>query len=105
MLRKTRGVAGKAPALGTPYRTRPKAKRRMGMISTMLVAILAAVVTSLPPAAQAQGAQGWKNDDRVRHVVITVNKSKTFHLDQPFTTAVGGSPDIADALPMSDRSL
>ena len=62
-----------------------------------------AVATS--PAAQAQSAQNWKNDDRVRHVVVTLNKSKTFHLDQPFSTAVVGSPEIADALPMSDRSL
>jgi pilus assembly protein CpaC len=57
-------------------------------------------------AAQAQGARSWQIEDNgVRHVVIPVNKSKTFRLDQPFSTAVVGSPDIADALPMSDRSL
>src|SRR5262249_19099825 len=43
--------------------------------------------------------------DRVRHVTVTLYKSRTFHLDRPFTTAVVGSPDILDALPMSDRSL
>src|SRR5262245_65125664 len=106
MLREIRGTAGKTPALGkpsgTPYGTKPK--RRIGMISTMLLAIAAAVAT--PPAAQAQNARSWKNEgDPVRHVIVTLNKSKTFHLDQPFSTAVVGSPDIADALPMSDRSL
>jgi pilus assembly protein CpaC len=106
MLRKVRGVAGKAPALGTRYGTMPKPKDRIGIACTILVASLASVCTPLAPAAQAQGAHSWKNDgERVRHVVITVNKSKTFHLDQPFSTAVVGSPDIADALPMSDRSL
>src|SRR5262245_1730557 len=104
MLREMRGTEGKAPARGTRYGMIPQPKRRVGMISTMLVAIVAAVVT--PPAAQAQNSHSWKNEgDRVRHVVVTLYKSKTFHLDQPFSTAVVGSPDIADALPMSDRSL
>src|SRR5262249_4063899 len=58
------------------------------------------------PAAQAQGPRSWRIENNgVRHVVIPINKSKTFRLDQPFSTAVVGSPEIADALPMSDRSL
>ena len=101
MLRKVRGVAGKAPALGTRHGTMPKPKDCIGIACTILVASLAMVGTLLPAAAQAQGAHSWKNDgERVRHVVVTLNKSKTFHLDQPFSTAVVGSPDIADALPM-----
>ncbi len=76
------------------------------MISTMLVTILAAFGASLPSAVQAQNARSWKSEgEPVRHVVVTLYKSKTFHLDQPFSTAVVGAPDIADALPMSDRSL
>jgi len=58
------------------------------------------------PAAQAQGPRSWRIENNgVRHVVIPINKSKTFRLDQPFATAIVGSPEIADALPMSDRSL
>jgi Flp pilus assembly secretin CpaC len=45
------------------------------------------------------------NDPAPSNVVISLNKSKTFRLDQPFSTAIVGSPEIADALPMSDRSL
>ena len=72
----------------------------------MLVTILAAFGAPLPSAVQAQNARSWKSEgDPVRHVVVTLYKSKTFHLDQPFSTAVVGSPDIADALPMSDRTL
>jgi pilus assembly protein CpaC len=57
-------------------------------------------------AAHAQGPRSWRIENNgVRHVVIPVNKSKTFRLDQPFATAVVGAPEIADALPMSDRSL
>jgi pilus assembly protein CpaC len=40
-----------------------------------------------------------------RALVVTLNKSRTIHFDQPFATAVVGSPDIADALPMTDRGL
>jgi pilus assembly protein CpaC len=41
----------------------------------------------------------------VQHIVVTVNKSRTFRVNRPFATAVVGAPDIADVLPMSDRSI
>ncbi len=41
----------------------------------------------------------------VRHVSITVFKSHTYKLDRPFATAVVGSPEIADVLPMTDSSI
>jgi pilus assembly protein CpaC len=41
----------------------------------------------------------------VRHVTVTVFKSQTFKIDRPFATAVVGSPEIADVLPMTDSSL
>src|SRR5712671_4044630 len=106
MLREMRGFAEKAPATGTRYRTTPRSKRRIGLLITMLAGMLAVFSMQVPTTVQAQNAHSWKNEgDRVRHVVVTVYKSKTFQLDQPFSTAVVGSPDIVDALPMSDRSL
>jgi pilus assembly protein CpaC len=71
----------------------------------MVVLMLAGFGSLLPSAAQAEAASWRSEGEQVRHVVITVYKSKTFRLDQAFSTAVVGSPDIADALPMSDRSL
>ena len=41
----------------------------------------------------------------MRHIVVTLYKSRTLRLDKPFASAVVGSPDIVDALPMSDRAL
>src|SRR5882724_6698241 len=106
MLGEMRAVAGKAPVPGAQYGTMLNSKLRVHMVSTMLLAILAVFCTQLPTAAQAQGAHSWKDEgERVRHVVVTLYKSKTFRLDQPFSTAVVGSPEIVDALPMSDRSL
>ena len=56
------------------------------------------------PTAQAQS---WANEEsgRVRHIVVTLNKSRTLRFDKPFASAVVGAPDIMDALPMSDRVL
>jgi pilus assembly protein CpaC len=41
----------------------------------------------------------------VRHVSITLFKSRTLQVDKPFATALIGSPEIADILPMSDRAI
>jgi pilus assembly protein CpaC len=41
----------------------------------------------------------------VRHIVVTLNKTRTLRLDKPFASAMVGAPDIVDALPMSDRVL
>src|SRR5262249_28636719 len=52
-------------------------------------------------------AQSWVSEEsgRVRHIVVTLNKSRTLRFDKPFASAVVGAPDIMDALPMSDRVL
>src|SRR5262245_11700503 len=55
------------------------------------------------PHAQAQSRDN--EDSAVRHIVVTVNKSRTLRIEKPFASAVVGSPDIVDALPMSDRTL
>ena len=41
----------------------------------------------------------------MQHIVIAVNKSVTIPVSRPFSSAVVGSPEIADALPMTDRAL
>lgn len=41
----------------------------------------------------------------IRRVKVTRGKSRTFEVGVPFASAVVGSPDIADVLPMSDRVL
>src|SRR5215468_11523958 len=56
------------------------------------------------PLPHAQ-AQPQEESGAVRHIVVTLNKSRTVRLEKPFASAVVGSPDIVDALPMSDRTL
>ena len=87
------------------------AKTSTGLSLGTLVVTAAAlgVVAALTDtrSAQAQSNRGgWQSEgETVRHVVLTLNKSRTFRLDKSFSTAVVGSPDIADVLPMTDRSL
>ena len=56
-------------------------------------------------AVQHAQAQSQDDDRDVRHIVVTLYKSRTLMLPQPFASAVVGSPDIVDALPMTDRKL
>ena len=41
----------------------------------------------------------------VRHIVVTLYKSRTLPLDRPFASVIVGSPELVDAMPMSDRRL
>jgi pilus assembly protein CpaC len=41
----------------------------------------------------------------VQRVRVTVNKSRTFRVETPFTTVVAGSPDIADVRSLSDHVI
>lgn len=62
-----------------------------------LAALALAVVASRP--VQAQDVQA------VRQLTVPVNKSITLLVPAPFSSAVVGAPEIADALPMTDRTL
>src|SRR5439155_27114792 len=109
MLRNRKRVARKAR--GGDARFLTVSMRRIGSLFaisafTWLATGFAALGPFQPHAAQAQSSRVSRNDvERRRHINVTLYKSKTMQLDQAFSTAVVGSPDIIDALPMSDRSL
>jgi pilus assembly protein CpaC len=67
--------------------------------SWLTVGLLVALSGFAGVSASAQGVQ------YVQQVVIALNKSVTLTVPASFTSAVVGSPDIADALPMTDRTL
>src|SRR5437879_6115976 len=70
--------------------------------STIVALILAALFISTQPSL-AQPSD--RNLDAVaaqaRHVVVTLNKSRTVQIGRVFASAVVGASDIADVLPMS----
>jgi pilus assembly protein CpaC len=67
------------------------------------------------PAATGTWALPWHfsgeakaqvvEDAPVRRITVTLNKSKTLTFASPYSSAVIGSPDIADLLPMTNRTL
>lgn len=57
-------------------------------------------------AARAQPDRVWESErDSDRKIVLTLNKSRTIRILKPYATVVAGATDIAEVLPMSDRSL
>jgi pilus assembly protein CpaC len=95
-------VSGRWPDEYLPRRRHLYPVRR----SLALLAVMAAVGL---PALSVQDATAQDTADSesrpVRHVSITLFKSRTLQTERPFTTALIGSPDIADILPMSDKTL
>src|SRR5258708_21222683 len=57
------------------------------------------------PLQRAQAQPQNEDSGAVRHIVVTVNKSRTLRIEKPFASAAGGPPDIVDALPLADRTL
>jgi pilus assembly protein CpaC len=85
---------------------------KSGLSSNVVAALAAACATGAAllaalSATQAQsGGRLWENENnRGGSLVVTLNKSRTIRMLQPFASAVIGRPEIADVLPMSDRSL
>jgi len=90
-------------AVGSFLRRRVLAAHYAGVLCAILA--LLGVTSSVPTqAADPQFVHPFESVS-TRTLVVTLNKSRTIHFDRPFATAVVGSPDIADALPMTDRGL
>jgi pilus assembly protein CpaC len=78
--------------------------RDLAFASLIIASVLLGVGPGPWQLAQAQSPQNEESGG-VRHIVVTLYKSRTLRFDKPLASAVVGSPDIVDALPMSDRTL
>jgi hypothetical protein len=58
-----------------------------------------------PGPLQYAQAQSRNEDAGVQHIVVTLYKSRILQIEKPFGSAVVGSPELVDAMPMSDRRL
>lgn len=96
--------------------TRPGAQAGMlGNVAVLALVFAAGVGVLRPPQALADeaisvhaktgGAKAQEDDVEVRHIVVTVRKSRTVRVDWPFVSAIVGSTEIADVLPMTDHVL
>jgi pilus assembly protein CpaC len=82
---------------------RERAAHLRGVTAGVILAAIAlcALITFWGGAASAQFTEAAP----ARHLTLTIGKSKTLQFSRPFTTAVIGSPDIADVLPMTETTL
>jgi pilus assembly protein CpaC len=91
--------------------SRPTARRRVWGLRRRHLLFVPVIITSAllgiapGPLQHARAQPQNEESGAVRHIVVTVNKSRTLRIEKPFASAVVGSPDIVDALPMSDRTL
>ena len=103
-----RAVGGPRP-FWTHWRGRERVAasfQRKFLAATFILAGAIAPVMLNPNLAAAQESTSWQSESGdVVHAVVTVNKSRTYKLRQPFEKAVVGEPSVADVLPLTDNSL
>ena len=83
---------------------------QLGRPRLMLVLVVASIFTiaslatfASPAAAQKRSLE--QDAPEVRHIVVTLHKSRTIRFSKPIKTATIGSTAIADMTPMTDRTL
>src|SRR4249919_1867465 len=85
------------------------ARLRLLFVPVMIAcALLGVVLLGIGPGAVQQAQAQSRDDDSgggVQHMVVTLYKSRTLKLQQPFASVIVGSPELVDALPMSDNRL
>jgi len=93
-------------AFGSGFsRRRAEGVSRVAGVPLALVAACGLMVASAPPAASQAITVMDGELHNTRHVVVPQFKSKTIRFDRPFQSTVVGSTDVADVLPVSDRTI
>jgi pilus assembly protein CpaC len=72
-------------------------------LGASIVMTAAAFGAAVPAAAQITVSEA--DEVRAGELAVPLNKSQVLRSDRPFAKALIGNPDIADVLPLSDRSL
>jgi pilus assembly protein CpaC len=72
--------------------------------AALAAAAVAALCAAAPVAAQG-GVVSVAEGVHAGEVAVPVNKSQVIRSDRPYSRALIGNPDIADVLPLTDRSL
>jgi len=74
--------------------------------SLSMLALGAALATEAAMPAQAQIASlSASNVNHAGQLEVPLNKSQVLTVDRPFSKALVGNPDVADLVPMTNRSL
>ena len=91
---------------GRPTLSARRGGQRAGRLGRLCGLVVAAMMTASLAFAGCGAARAQVLENApVRHITVTLNKSKTLTFKSPFSSAVIGSPEIADLLPMTDHTL
>src|ERR1700741_4549 len=77
--------------------------RALGAAVAAISISTAALAAATPAAAQITVSE--VDEVRAGELAVPLNKSQVLRSDRPFAKALIGNPDIADVLPLSDRSI
>ncbi len=100
-------AAGRAPKM-------PSLMSHLASVGALLISlaiVFGASVTANSSAAQANPAAridrvvSLESPETITRMTVTVNKSETVRIEQPFVEALVGNADIADVIPLTDRTL
>lgn len=90
----------------------PDSKGSGRQVWFMLLSLAWAIIVSagLTAAASAPAMAGslvysLDNPEKITRLNITVNKSQTVRIEQPFAEALVGNSEIADVIPLTDKTL
>jgi pilus assembly protein CpaC len=79
---------------------------RLAAFSAALFSVF--LIAAVPSRAAQDGSirsREVADSPAVRHIVVTVNKSRLINVDRPFVTALPASAEIADVRPTTDQAL
>ena len=75
------------------------------LLGRVALAAVALAVANVATPAAAQTAISVAEGVHAGEVVVPINKSQVIRSDRPYAKALIGSPEVADVLPLTDRSL
>ena len=84
---------------------RPTRQNRLRCLKSMLATIAMGAVLTLGGMIGSAVSAELRDGASVRHMVLTVHKSRTLHIDKPFAKALVAAPEIADVLPMNNQTI
>ena len=70
-----------------------------------VLALVFAVASPGPSTVHATEKKSLRQSHLPNHIVVTINKSRTIHLDRPFSMVTVGSAEIADIRPFANNLI
>jgi pilus assembly protein CpaC len=77
---------------------------RLALMMVLTTVFAVAALNAVTLRAAVSGSLG-ENTPRVRHIVVTVNKSQTIRFENPIKLASLGSTNIVDIQPLTNTSI